>query len=203
MLLLSGSGILEDTVNALGFNLSSAFHLQPFPYMLKKGRAFAHVPQSVRQASLNDCSKISPLSAAPDPKAVADLANILDIDAGEAAIFGVMYKNPVFYMASGDKRCMRALARAGAVDYVRNSIAGRVICLEKICLELISTYDVATVASRLAPVASTHKGLSSYFSPGNVAYPSRCHNAITRDFQYLRREVGEDFLWNEGKHRIP
>jgi hypothetical protein len=196
LLRLSGSGILEDTVNTLGFDMSSVFYLRAFPYMLKKSRKFAHIPPDIKHVALNACKQLSPMPEGEplDAKTESELRQVQYIDSGEAAIYSLMYRESVYYMATGDKKCMKALSQASSVIHIRNAIAGRVICLEKVCLELIADYSVPTVARALAPFISEHKSLSIYFSKANTVNPTLCIQAIANGFQRLRDDVGDDFL---------
>jgi hypothetical protein len=61
---------------------------------------------------------------------------IVNIDRGEALLISATANVDVFWLTTGDKRCINAVASSGLEDIERR-LAGRVVCLEQVILKLI------------------------------------------------------------------
>ena len=55
-----------------------------------------------------------------------------DIDPGEATLIAATFQESASLLATGDKRCLKALANTECLDFIHKGLQGRVICLEQI-----------------------------------------------------------------------
>lgn len=197
-LILSGSGLLDEATDTLGFSRSSVFRLPSLLPMLRKGKTFAHYTPSVQAAALKQCASVAPVPHVPDPDLAQSLAAVREIDQGEALLFGVMAEQPHYLLTTHDKHALRSLSRTASVRHIRVAVAGRVICLETVLLELIERLGVASVAEALDPILANSTELRTVFTPGNVARPGECVGGLWSYQRQLEQEVGADLLWQSG-----
>jgi hypothetical protein len=101
------------------------------------------------------------------------LRQVEGIDEGEAALIVATRSQTDFLLLSGDKRCMRGLARIPEQIYKR--LCGRVICLEQIILKLIEVKGFVFVRDRVLPMVSCDKSLQICFG---VSSPATEENVI-------------------------
>jgi hypothetical protein len=101
------------------------------------------------------------------------LRQVEGIDEGEAALIVATRSQTDFLLLSGDKRCMRGLARIPEQIYKR--LSGRVICLEQIILKLIEVKGFVFVRDRILPMVSCDKSLQICFG---VSSPATEENVI-------------------------
>ena len=95
------------------------------------------------------------------------LRQVEGIDEGEAALIVATRSQTDFLLLSGDKRCMRGLARIPEQIYKR--LCGRVICLEQIILKLIEVKGFVFVRDRVLPMVSCDKSLQICFGVSSSA----------------------------------
>jgi hypothetical protein len=101
------------------------------------------------------------------------LRQVEGIDEGEAALIVATRSQTDFLLLSGDKRCMRGLAKIPEQIYKR--LSGRVICLEQIILKLIEFQGFEFVRDRVLPMVSCDKSLQICFG---VSSPATEENVI-------------------------
>lgn len=74
-----------------------------------------------------------------------------------------------FYLITGDKRCLIALAEASQLVEIRQRLLGRVICLEQIILKLIETQGFNEVLVKVLPGREYDTALKAIFGSGEKA----------------------------------
>jgi hypothetical protein len=195
LMLMAGANLLERTVSVLGFDLVDSARLETLPYILQRSRKLRHLPVDVKEKIAQGCKRVPTLHDAPNSDLLQQLTDVADIDAGEAVLYALLAQHPLCLLTSGDKRAMRAVATAAPLHGVRRSVAGRVVCLETVLLELVKQDGVSTIAQALSSARSQNTLLRVAFSPGCIANPAECMNALSRYYQKLVDDVGEDFLW--------
>ena len=67
------------------------------------------------------------------------------LDVGEAALLAATCEVSPFIFMTGDKRCLRDLAKKVELAEVAERLRGRVICLEQVILLLIRKQGVETI----------------------------------------------------------
>jgi hypothetical protein len=72
-----------------------------------------------------------------------------DIDRGEATLIAATFKESASLLATGDKRCLKALASIECLDFIHKELQGRVICLEQIIWKLIRMQGFDWVLERV------------------------------------------------------
>jgi hypothetical protein len=90
-----------------------------------------------------------------------------DIDPGEATLIAATFHESASLLATGDKRCLQALATIESLELIHKKLQGRVICLEQIICKLIETQDFDWVLERVIPNLDCDKALKSAFGSGS------------------------------------
>lgn len=195
-ILLSAAGLLDELADSLGMDLRDVRRLDPLPHQLRKGKRFADkYPQRIRTRVLGDCDRIQALTDRLEndefQQAIVDTA---DIDVGEAHLFALAAERPVYLLASGDKRALRALGRSPALSSVRNALAGRVLCLETALAILAGHLGLRNLAKALTPLRDVNKSIRIIFSAGEATDRQHFQDALDSYLHDLEEDVGKDFL---------
>ena len=94
------------------------------------------------------------------------LASIDGIDAGEAILFSATAEFDQYFLATGDKTSLRALALTPICLPIAQRIRGHVICLELIVKRLIQHFGFPYVKDRVVPARTCDIALSVAFGSG-------------------------------------
>ncbi|NQT20744.1 MAG: hypothetical protein HQ592_13635 [Planctomycetes bacterium] len=196
-ILLAASGVLERVASLLGFELKNVRRLHPLKRQLTRGGRFLkRYSQEIREAVLDYCDKITPLTDRPDdPEVVPKLVSVDDIDYGEALLYGLVAEQPSFLLASGDKRAMIALAKAPELCDVSKAVSGRIICFETVLQMLIEKDGVGNTAKAFGPLRACNKTLQVIFSPGAVMTKQSRLKSVDSFLDDLVKSVGDGFLF--------
>jgi hypothetical protein len=98
-----------------------------------------------------------------------------DIDPGEATLIAATFQEAASLLATGDKRCLKALANIESLDLVHKKLQGRVICLEQMICKLIEIQGFEWVLERVLPNLDCDKALKSAFGSGSN---SQCETVL-------------------------
>ena len=113
-------------------------------------------------------STAATLAGIPSPGDLATLNAIHDIDTGEAQLFECAYRQKGSIIATGDKRCLRALANAAPTcPNICEGLSNRVICFEQLLYRLIEDQGYGPVRGRASLVQESDAGFSSIFFDGD------------------------------------
>ena len=91
------------------------------------------------------------------------------IDQGELVLIVATQTEPSFYLMTGDKRCLEALATAQQLVEVRQRLKGRVVCLEQLILRLIETQEFSEILTLVLPAREYDTALKAVFGSGEKA----------------------------------
>lgn len=196
-LLLSGAGLLEDSLAALGFSLADARRLDSLKHMLRKGaRSLSRYSEEILVRAANDCSRVAALDEEPSEQMLELFgAHATSVHVGEAVLLVLTASHGDYYFGTNDKTALRAVACEAGMAELRERVAGRIICLETVVKLLIKRMGAEELATRLAPVLRFDSRLFAIFSPAQSGRSEDCPIAIESFLSGLRRELGEDFLW--------
>jgi hypothetical protein len=192
--LLAGADALDQAIHALGFEVADCRRLDALSGMLRNEREFSGLSRQVVQRALEACARIRPWLDKAPTKTVARLAKFRAIDPGEAALLATMIEDRSLSFLSGDKRWMRVLGGQPELRDIRETIAGRVICLETVVESMIRQWGIRTTARLLTPARSHSQTLKVLFSDGEKTREDNCLEGIRSYIADLERVVGEGFL---------
>jgi hypothetical protein len=118
------------------------------------------------------------------------LAEVEGIDPGEQVLFGATAYYDTFLLATGDKRCLRALAADSACRSIYERLSGRVCCLEQIVSLLIPHFGFEEVRSRIVPARECDTALKAAFGSGLAAEEPPVLQHLANRINELRAETG-------------
>jgi len=195
LVLLGGSGTLADVISSLGFAINQCRRLAAATHQLQRGRAFKDAFQaSVLQAALRTAQTIAPLSeATTDPGVLDALAQVSDIDPGEAGLLAMLSEHSGCYLSTGDKRALVALATRKEVAEVRRRVSGRVICLESVLRLLVVRNGASAMAHAFQPLR-THRTIAILLSDPQTSSQEVCLQGIDSYLNALLQQTGDGFL---------
>jgi hypothetical protein len=106
-----------------------------------------------------------------------------DIDPGEATLIAATFHESASLLATGDKRCLQALASIESLALIHEKLQGRVICLEQIICKLIETQGFDWVLEKILPNLDCDKALKSAFGSGSN---SQCETVLETLNSYIQ-----------------
>jgi len=118
-----------------------------------------------------------------------------DIDPGEATLIAATFQESASLLATGDKRCLKALANTECLDFIHKGLQGRVTCLEQIICKSIEIKGFDWVLDRVIPNLDCDKALKSAFGSGSY---SQCEavlgtlNGYIQDLQIISSGILSD-----------
>jgi hypothetical protein len=192
ILKLVACNLFWETVAAIGATQADLRVLSDAKYVFRKSRKVVQkYPPAIRDSAISiveGCAKIKLQSS----QALQDL-EIEGIDPGERLLIAATQDEVSFYLATGDKRCLKALAAAPQLVEIKQRLSGRVICLEQLILKLIEIKGFDEILSRVLPARNYDKALASIFGSGERATRDNVLLALSGYIEDLRRE-NEGFL---------
>jgi hypothetical protein len=196
-LLLAGAGLMEETIAALGFSLGETRRLDALAHMLRhRARAFSKYSEEILTRAADDCTRIAALDEEPDAETMALFVERgAQVHGGEAVLLALTASHETYLLATNDKTALRAIACEAGWSVLRGKVAGQVICLETVMKMLLERLGTEELARRIAPVLRFEPRLYAIFSPAQSGRAGDCLIAVESFLAGLRRELGEDFLW--------
>jgi hypothetical protein len=134
------------------------------------------------------------ISEQPGSQVYPILAACNDIDSGEVVIFDAAYSNLNSIIATGDKRCLKALSRSEECSFISDAIKGRVYCLEHIIHDIIMIGDFESIKSRIVPSRECDTALKAVFGSGMDCQRPMVMASLLNYRQHLYRDTGEVLL---------
>ena len=162
--LLAGAGLLPQLSQCLDIPPENIRRLPSLQSQIKSKRFIDKIPVGELERLQQAINDIPAWTASPADTAVLDrLAAVPDIDPGEALLFATLYEQPVYLLASGDKRSMIALGNAPGLDDVRTSLEKRILSLETALILLIRKIGAIAVGSALQPLGKKNTTIDILF----------------------------------------
>ena len=120
----------------------------------------------------------------------ARLITVREIDEGEATLFAASNKLTEYFIATGDKRCLVALASAENCKQTVNRLRNKVICLEQIVLRMIAQHGFEAVKAKAILALGCDTALAAVFGAGEEATQTNVLEALNHYVQRLREQTG-------------
>lgn len=194
--LLAGAGLLPHLAQCLGVPHENMRRLPSLQSQIKSKRFIDKIPVAELarlQQAIND---IPAWTDSPADTAVLDrLAAVPDIDPGEALLFATLYEQPVYLLASGDKRSMIALGNAPGLDDVRTAIKGRIVSLETALTLLVNQNGAAFIGPALQPLAPKHKTIDILIGTKTTFDNNEAIRQIRSYLDNLVAQIGPSLLY--------
>lgn len=111
------------------------------------------------------------------------------IDPGDAIWLSVGASDPNSTVFTGDKRALRAVARDGACKQIVAQLAGRVVCLEQLVMDLFDEVGYAVVRAGVRNAPDADPSTSSAF-PDQLTKRAEASAKLTVQVDALRAGTG-------------
>lgn len=151
------------------------------------GRLKKQYPQSIRDTAISIVEQCPIIY----PQLSEELRNlqIEGIDPGEMILISATRDEECFYLATGDKRCLTALAAAPELTEIKQRLLRRVICLEQLILRLINTQGFDEVLTKVLPAREYDTALKAIFGSGERSTQENVMLALEAYIEDLRRKT--------------
>jgi hypothetical protein len=118
------------------------------------------------------------------------LSSVPDIDTGEALLYASTYALQEFWLLTGDKRSLTALAASPNCQPIAARLSGKVICLEQIVIHSLSSYPFEILLSKIVPARECDTAVKVAFGSGNQTDLSHAIGALDAYISELRAKTG-------------
>lgn len=193
LLKLAACNLLDDAVPALETTKSEFFVLPTAKYKIgydRQNKLQAKYGVDGIKRTLEFIQTVQEIVAPPDIDERDLLLTVDNIDAGEDVLFAATQHRDVYIVATGDKRCLRALASAPTCQPIYDRMSGRVICLEQIIARLIPHLGFNEVRQRVVPVRDCDTSLKAAFGSGLQASEENVRRSLASRITDIRAETG-------------
>ena len=166
---LSAFDLFDGAITILNLDWEQLRVYSAAQYTFRGKSYIAQYSESVCQKAIaisQKCQKVE----ADNSIEFALLNKVKNIDEGEAALIAATADKDIFWLTTGDKKCLKALATDPNLESVCKRLCGRVICLEQIILKLIEVKGFKFVRDRVLPMVSCDKSLQICFGFSSPAY---------------------------------
>lgn len=160
---LGAASLLEAVAERLGSPLADCARLPALPHQLQRGGIRKRYGDVICEGLKPTASALAVIPA-PSSRTLELFRNIPNIDPGEAQLLALCIERGDILVTS-DKRALRAVA---AVPELAARLAGKVVVLEAILLELCSINGEAHVRTCCAPAVGFDAMFAVCFSSGNL-----------------------------------
>jgi len=190
LLKLSCCDLLIPLFDTLDIPYANIHYLPSLPYMLTKKNLRDKYNVGVDRL-LVFLNRISPLTFSIRQDELALLNGIDDVDTGEVVLFSSDVSESDYIIATGDKRCLRALANAEQCDGICTRLREKVLCLEVSVLLLIRYLGFEAVRAKVTPALHCDKALQTAFGSGLLSSQENVEIALHSYFSELNHETKE------------
>lgn len=187
-----------EAIDTLGGTPKDLHVLQSAKFMFKKQKKLVQkYTQTVCDKAIlivEQCQEIeSKLSLE-----LESLNCIEGIDPGEANLIAATNNKGSFYLVTGDKRCLKALALAPNLNAVQQRLNKRVVCFEQLIWNLIEHHDFNYILNKLLPNIHCDGALSAVFGSGERSTKDNVLQALSGYICNLHKETKELLLCDIG-----
>ncbi|NER51926.1 MAG: hypothetical protein F6J92_35855 [Symploca sp. SIO1A3] len=189
ILKLVACNLFWESINVLGLSPSDVrVRATTKYYFQKKPKKY---PQTVRDQAIAIIEKCQLIDDPPINEELQTLQQIEGIDPGEGVLIAATQTEASFYLVTGDKNCLRALANAPELDKIRQRLKGRVVCLEQLILRLVETQAFDGILTKVLPGRQYDAALKAVFGSGEKATKENVLLALRGYVDNLRSETEE------------
>ena len=193
ILKLVAANLFCPAISSLGLTQADLRVLPTAKFYFRQSRRLKKVyPESLLQRTLEVVNACAALTPTVDEE-LQRLQVVEGIDPGEEVLIVATKTEPSFYLVTGDKCCLTALATAGELQDIRGRLKGRVICVEQLILRVIETQGFELVLTKVLPARDYDTALKSIFGSGEKATRENVLLSLEAYIQDLR-QVTEGLL---------
>ena len=183
---LARCDLLDDFLTAYGSTRRDVFVVETLKYRLKR-------PSAAKRLGADGLQRI--LAFLEQVNIVHDysredhllLAELQIIDIGETILLSAAGLYDDFRLATGDKRCLKAIATHPGCLRLAERIKGKVVCFEQIIRTLIGHFGFDHVRSKVVPALDCDVALRAAFGSGVDSTEDNCVDCLNHYIDELRR----------------
>jgi hypothetical protein len=186
-------GLFDEAIEFLGVSPTDILVLPTAKHVLgvaKPGKRRSQFDEQTLRRLEEFFSRVSEISFAPDPAELQLFDDIHAIDQGEAILFSASEFYRESFLATGDKRSLKALVVLPGASMIVERLTGRVICFEQLVLGVINQRGFEHVRTRVVPVSDCDTALRAAFGSGLDASEANVCDCLTRYVEDLREGTG-------------
>jgi hypothetical protein len=187
--------LLDEAVGALEVSLEEILVLPTARFKLgiakkpEKTIASLGIETFRRLESFLESVGVIDIVPPPDEQRLFDDA--MDIDPGEAILFSASAVYSDCYIATGDKRSLRALVAIPHAEKIVERLNHHILCFEQIVLRCIDHVGFELVRSKIVPASDCDTALRAAFGSGLEAQEESVTRCLISYIEHLRRETGQ------------
>ncbi len=155
------------------------------------GRANKKYPQPILDSAISIVKKCTQIKQESGFDEELQALEIDGIDTGERLLIAATQKAENFYLVTGDKRCLIALASAPSLLEIRKRLSGRVICFEQLLKKSIDHKEFDEVLAKVLPGREYDGSLNAIFGSGWQATQENVLQALNGYIKDLRSQTDD------------
>lgn len=156
-------------------------------YIERASSIQAQYDRATRNRACQVTNKSEKASASPASLEYQDLLGIIGIDQGEAVLISATEQESDFFIATADKKCLRALANSGMTATL-NRLQHRIICLEQLLIRLIQkSTDFEKIYRRINTAVECEFSVTEAFKLSNK---TAVIQRLQEEVDHLRNDTG-------------
>jgi hypothetical protein len=192
LLKLSALDLVQETLQLLQLSEQDVYLLPSLPYRLRKPgrRLVSRYGREGIQRAQQFVQRAGLVGFPYDESELDLLSGILDIDEGEALLYASTYALQEFWLLTGDKRSLAALAEAPNCQAIVARLSGKVICLEQIIVHILRSHPFEMVLNKVVPARECDTAIKVAFGSGNQTELSRAIDTLDEYIRELRAKTG-------------
>jgi hypothetical protein len=165
ILKLAVCDLFWEAMSSLSLERSDLRVLTNAKYVFQKSRRVKQqYPQEIREVAIAIVSECHTIEANPNNE--LSQLQIEGIDPGEVILISATLSLEFFYLVTGDKRCLQALAREEQVREIYKRLQGKCVCLEQLIFKLIETKGFDRILAKILPALEYDTSLKAIFGSG-------------------------------------
>ncbi len=187
ILKLVACNLFWEAIRSLNLAESDLRVLSDAKYVFRNSLRIAKkYPLEIRESAIlivERCQNIQPQLS----EELRDL-QIEGLDPGEMILISATKQEESFYLTTGDKRCITALANSTEPNLVaiRERLAGKLVCLEQLILKIINVEGFDVTLFKILPAREYDKALKAIFGSGERCTQDNVLMALEAYIQDLR-----------------
>lgn len=192
LLKLSAMDLVQETTQLLQVSERDIYILPSAPhYLLKAGkRLIGRYGRNAVERAQALARQLKVVNFPLDESELDLLRGVSDIDTGEALLYASTQTLQAFWLLTGDKRSLVALAEAPDCQAIAARLSGKVICLEQIIVRILHSHPFEAVLSKIVPARECDTVVKVAFGSGNQTNLSHAIQILDAYIRELRAVTG-------------
>lgn len=190
ILKLTAYGMMDEALECLKMDWSNVRVLESARFVFERSKKLKKKhSESILLSAIDFVEKCATISSQDSDEyrlLMKEIKN--DIDPGEATLIAATFQEFGSFLATGDKRCLKALATIECLQTIHEGLQNRVICLEQIICQLIEIKGFDWVLEKVLPNLECDKAVKAAFGSGSKSQCETVRRTLNSYIQDLRTE---------------